>query len=340
MPSIGLGVIGAGYWGPKLVRTALATPQFQLRWLCDHHQDRARATLGDQDGVRITTCSDNVLDDPAVAAVAIATPAGTHFELASAALQAGKHVLVEKPLSVTAAQSEELARLARQSGLTLMCDHTFCYTPAAQQIREIVRSGEAGEILFVDSVRVNLGLVQPDVDVIWDLAPHDLSILDFVLPDGTRPVAVAAQSADPVGTGRACLAHLYVWLSTGALVHVNVSWLSPTKIRTMTFGGTRRTIVWDDMDSTRPGDRLRPRGGPGPRLRPGGRPAGRHLPERRGLRPRPARPRGTAVGHVRVRRGDRGGPRPAHRRARRGAHARRARGRLTERRRGRRPRPR
>ena len=252
MPSIGLGVIGAGYWGPKLVRTAQATPQFRLRWLCDHHQDRARAALGDQDGVRITTCSDEVLADPGVAAVAIATPAGTHFELASAALQAGKHVLVEKPLTVTAAQSEELARLAVRSGLTLMCDHTFCYTPAAQQIRQIIRSGEAGEIQFVDSVRVNLGLVQPDVDVIWDLAPHDLSILDFVLPAGTRPVAVAAQSADPVGTGRACLAHLYVWLSTGALVHVNVSWLSPTKIRTMTFGGTRRTIVWNDMDARAP----------------------------------------------------------------------------------------
>ena len=252
MPSIGLGVIGAGYWGPKLVRTAQATPQFQLRWLCDHHQDRARATLGDQDRVRVTMCSDEVLADPGVAAVAIATPAGTHFELASAALQAGKHVLVEKPLAVSSAEGAELARLARRSGLTLMCDHTFCYTPAAQQIREIIRSGQAGEIQFVDSVRANLGLVQPDVDVIWDLAPHDLSILDFVLPAGTRPVAVAAQSADPVGTGRACLAHLYVWLSSGALVHVNVSWLSPTKIRTMTFGGTRRTIVWNDMDARAP----------------------------------------------------------------------------------------
>ena len=264
--------------GPKLARTALATPQLQLRWLCDHHKDRARATLGDQDEVRITTCSDEVLGDPAVAAVAIATPAGTHFELARTALQAGKHVLVEKPPTVTAAESEELARLARQYGLTLMCDHTFCYTPAAQQIREIIRSGEAGEIQFVDSVRVNLGLVQPDVDVIWDLAPHDLSILDFVLPADTRPVAVAAQSADPVGAGRACLAHLYVWLSTGALVHVNVSWLSPTKIRTMTLGGTRRTIVWDDMDARAPVtvydrgvDRV-------PDCASGGRPVGRHLP--------------------------------------------------------------
>ncbi len=252
MPSIGLGVIGAGYWGPKLVRTALASPQFQLRWLCDHHQDRARAILGEQAQVQITTRSDEVLADPGVAAVAIATPAGTHFELARAALQAGKHVLVEKPLTVTAAESEQLTWLASQSGLTLMCDHTFCYTPAAQRIREIIRSGEAGEIQFVDSVRVNLGLVQPDVDVLWDLAPHDLSILDFVLPAGTHPVAVAAQTADPVGTGRACLAHLSVWLSTGALVHVNVSWLSPTKIRTMTFGGTRRTIVWNDMDSRAP----------------------------------------------------------------------------------------
>ena len=129
-----------------------------------------------------------------------------------------------------------------------MCDHTYCYTPAVRRIRELIRAGEIGDVQFVDSVRINLGLFQPDVDVLWDLAPHDLSILDFVLPDDVRPVAVAAHTSDPVGTGRACLAYLSVWLSNGVLAHVNVNWLSPTKIRTTVFGGTRRTIVWDDLN--------------------------------------------------------------------------------------------
>ena len=130
----------------------------------------------------------------------------------------------------------------------LMCDHTYCYTPAVRRIRELIRGGEIGEVQFVDSVRINLGLVQPDVDVLWDLAPHDLSILDFVLPEDVTPVAVAAHTGDPIGNGRACIGYLSVWLSTGALAHMHVNWLSPTKIRTTVFGGSRRTIVWDDMN--------------------------------------------------------------------------------------------
>ena len=198
--------------------------------------------------IRATSSYDEVLADPAVAAVAIATPAATHFDLVRAALEAGKHVLVEKPLTASVAEGQKLAELARQSGLVLMCDHTYCYTPAVQRIRQLIRGGEIGDIQFVDSVRINLGLVQPDVDVLWDLAPHDLSILDFVLPEDVVPVAVAAHTGDPIGAGRACLAYLSVWLSNGALAHVHVNWLSPTKIRTTVFGGSRRTIVWDDMN--------------------------------------------------------------------------------------------
>jgi predicted dehydrogenase len=149
---------------------------------------------------------------------------------------------------VSVAEGEKLAEIAERSGLVLMCDHTYCYTPVVQRIRQLIRGGEIGEIQFVDSVRINLGLVQPDVDVLWDLAPHDLSILDFVLPDHVVPVAVAAHVGDPIGAGRACLAYLSVWLSNGALAHVHVNWLSPTKIRTTVFGGTRRTIVWDDVN--------------------------------------------------------------------------------------------
>jgi predicted dehydrogenase len=248
MSRIGLAVIGAGYWGPNLVRTALATPAIHLEWLCDLNVERAGAVLGAYTTVRTTDSYDTVLADPAVAAIAIATPAATHFDLVRGALEAGKHVLVEKPLTPSVAEGRKLAALARRSGLVLMCDHTYCYTPAVQRIRELIRGGQIGDIQFVDSVRINLGLVQPDVNVLWDLAPHDLSILDFVLPEDIRPVAVAAHTVDPIGAGRACLAYLSVWLSNGALAHVHVNWLSPTKIRTTVFGGSRRTIVWDDMN--------------------------------------------------------------------------------------------
>lgn len=248
MSPIGLAVIGAGYWGPNLVRTALATPAIQLEWLCDLDEARAQKVLGRYTTVKAIGSYDTVLGDPAVAAVAIATPAATHFDLVRAALEAGKHVLVEKPLTASLAEGEKLVALAENSGLALMCDHTYCYTPTVRRIRELIRGGEIGDIQFVDSVRINLGLVQPDVDVLWDLAPHDLSILDFVLPPDVVPVAVAAHTCDPIGAGRACLAYLSVWLSTGALAHIHVNWLSPTKIRTTVFGGSRCTIVWDDMN--------------------------------------------------------------------------------------------
>ncbi len=248
MSSIGLAVVGAGYWGPNLVRAARSTPAFHLKWLCDRDLARAEAALDAYTPVRATASYDQVLADPEVNAVAVATPAATHFDLVRAALEAGKHVLVETPLTATVSDAEKLVHLAERTGLVLMCDHTYCYTSVVRRIRELIRSGEIGDIQFVDSVRVNLGLVQPDVDVLWDLAPHDLSILDFVLPEGVVPVAVAAHTADPVGTGRACLAYLSIWLSNGVLAHVNVNWLSPTKIRTTVIGGTRRTIVWDDMN--------------------------------------------------------------------------------------------
>jgi len=251
MPPLGIAVIGIGYWGPNLVRAALATPALRLEWLCDLDVERARTTLGSYTTVRATDSYDAVLADPAVAAVAIATPAATHFDLVRAALEAGKHVLVEKPLTPSVAEGQKLAALACRSNLALMCDHTYCYTPAVQRIRELIRGGQIGEIQFVDSVRINLGLVQPDVDVLWDLAPHDLSILDFVLPEDVRPVAVAAHTGDPIGTGRACVAYMSLWLSNGALAHVHVNWLSPTKIRTTVFGGSRRTIVWDDTNPVR-----------------------------------------------------------------------------------------
>jgi predicted dehydrogenase len=180
--------------------------------------------------------------------VAIATPAATHLPVAMAALEAGKHVLVEKPLAATFSDGRKLVEAAESRGLTLMLDHTFCYTPAVQHLRELVRSGELGSIQYLDSVRINLGLVQPDVDVLWDLAPHDLSIFDAILPDDVRVVEVAAHGSDPIGAGRACVAHLTLRLSDGVMAHVHVNWLSPTKIRTMVIGGSSKTVVWDDLN--------------------------------------------------------------------------------------------
>jgi predicted dehydrogenase len=165
-----------------------------------------------------------------------------------AALEAGKHVVVEKPIATTSADAEAMTTAARERGLVLMCDHTYCYTPVVQRIREIIGSGELGDVLYVDSVRINLGLLQPDVDVFWDLAPHDLAILDFVLPGGLLPQGVAAHGADPIGAGRACVGYLTMPLAAGAIAHVTVNWLSPTKIRQMVVGGSRRTLVWDDLN--------------------------------------------------------------------------------------------
>ena len=249
-PRLGVAVIGAGYWGPNLVRNAQATPAMRLEYLCDIDGDRARKILGEYSTVSVATSVDEVLADPAVDAVAIATPAATHYAVAMAALEAGKHVLVEKPLAPTFDEGRELVEAAERLGLVLMLDHTYCYTTAVEHLRRIVRSGEIGDLQYLDSVRINLGLVQRDVDVLWDLAPHDLSIFDSILPDDVRPVAVAAQGSDPVGAGHACVAHLTLQLSNGALAHVHVNWLSPTKIRTMIIGGSARMVVWDDLSMT------------------------------------------------------------------------------------------
>ena len=250
MTAIGVAVIGAGYWGPNLVRNFQASPSFYLRWLCDLDLPRAQKLLGRYSTIQATDSLDTVLADPEVHAVALATPAGTHAELALKALRAGKHVLVEKPLAASYEEGKQLVEEAEKLGLMLMCDHTYCYTPAVGHIREMLHAGELGDVHYIDSVRINLGLVQRDIDVTWDLAPHDLSILDFVLPPGCDPVAVSAHGADPLGTGRACVSYLTLELSTGGIAHIHVNWLSPIKVRTTIVGGSKRTLVWDDLNPT------------------------------------------------------------------------------------------
>ncbi len=243
-----IAVIGAGYWGPNLARNFRASPDWELAAICDLDRERAERVAASVGGVPVVTQLDEVLADATIDAVAIATPARTHHDIACAALAAGKHVLVEKPLADSRERGEHMVNVAAERGLVLMADHTYCYTPAVLKMRELIADGELGDILFVDSVRINLGLIQPDVDVFWDLAPHDLSILDFILPGGLRPKSVSAQGADPLGAGKACIGYLTLPFGDGSIAHVHVNWLSPTKIRQMVIGGTKRTLVWDDLN--------------------------------------------------------------------------------------------
>jgi predicted dehydrogenase len=241
-------VVGAGYWGPNLARNFRTSPQWELTAICDLDRDRATQLAQQGGNPRVETSIARVLAADDVDAVAIATPAATHHGIAMAALAAGKHVLVEKPLADTVGRGADMVRRAADSELVLMADHTYCYTPAVLKMRELIDEGALGEILFIDSVRINLGLIQPDVDVFWDLAPHDLAIMDFLLPGGLRPLSVSAVGADPLGSGKTCVGYLTLPLRNGALAHVHVNWLSPTKIRQMIVGGTKRTLVWDDLN--------------------------------------------------------------------------------------------
>jgi predicted dehydrogenase len=248
MDKMRIAVIGAGYWGPNLVRNFRNSPDWDLVAVCDLDPERAARVIGDRSTVEIETDVSRLLQRDDVDAVAIATPARTHAAIAIAALEAGKHVLVEKPLASTLEDARKMVQAAEGHGRALMLDHTFCYTPAVRQIRQMIEDGVIGDVLYVDSVRINLGLVQPDVNVFWDLAPHDLSILDFILPSGLDVGPVTATGADPLETGKACIGHASLPLPGGGIANISVNWLSPTKIRSFVVGGRKSTLVWDDLN--------------------------------------------------------------------------------------------
>lgn len=243
-----VGVVGAGYWGPNLARNFVNSSDWELKAICDQDMTRAEDLARKTGSPAVVGSIGALLENHDIDAVAIATPARTHHAIAMQALSAGKHVLVEKPLADNRRSGMEMVAAAEASGAVLMADHTYCYTPAVMKIQELICEGELGEILYIDSVRINLGLVQPDVDVFWDLAPHDLSILDFILPGGLASATVSAQGADPLHSGKSCVGYLSLPLANGALAHIHVNWLSPTKIRQMVIGGSRRTLVWDDLN--------------------------------------------------------------------------------------------
>lgn len=242
-------VIGYGYWGPNLVRNFSWLEEANVKYVCDRDQDRLDKVKPMFPNVEIvTTDYEEVLNDPELDAVAIATPTSSHYALAKAALEKGKHVLVEKPMTETYAQGKELVDLAKKKGLTLMTDHTFVYTGAVKKIKDLVQSGELGDIYYFDSVRVNLGLFQQDVNVIWDLAPHDLSIMGHVIDK--KPTAVSAQGMAHMPGQPENIAYLTVYYDDQTIAHVHVNWLSPIKVRNVMIGGSKKMIVWDDNLNT------------------------------------------------------------------------------------------
>jgi predicted dehydrogenase len=245
--SITVGVVGFGYWGPKLVRNFNELTGARLSWVVDKDLERLNRVSGDYPNVSVTPDFDELLRSD-VNAVVIATPIRTHYTLAKAALLAGKHVLVEKPLTTSAIEALELTDLANDRGLTLMVGHTFEYNAAIRALRDIVVSGELGDIYYVDSARLNLGLFQPDINVLWDLAPHDLSILLYVL--GRDPIEVSARGTSNVRPGIHDVAYVEVRLTGNVLAHLHLSWLDPCKVRRVTIVGSKKMVVCNDISES------------------------------------------------------------------------------------------
>jgi len=248
MTAISIGVVGCGYWGPNLLRNFAENDSAELRWLCDTDEARLAAMGRRYPAAQTAGDYQKLLADPRLDAVAIVTPVATHFQIARQALLAGKHVLVEKPLTATATEAEELIDLARRNGRTLMVDHTFVYTGAVRKMKEVVQSGELGELLYFDSVRINLGLFQRDINVVWDLAPHDLSIMDYLIE--RQPDGLSAIGSCHIEKGIENIAYLILHFPDDFIAHFHFNWLAPVKIRHTLIAGSRKMILYDDIEPT------------------------------------------------------------------------------------------
>src|SRR6516225_3466140 len=243
---IRVGVIGYGYWGPNVVRNFRSLEHAQVVSICDTSPvvlGRAKQAYPD---ISVTRDPHELLCASGIDAVAVITPVWTHFELAKAALENGKHVFVEKPFTSTSAQGEELMELAERNNLRVMVDHTFLFTAAVRKIRQLLDEGTLGKLFYYDSTRVNLGLFQHDVNVIWDLAPHDLSIVDYLI--GESPADVVATGQKHLN-GFEDVAFITLYFPDSVIAHVNVNWLSPVKVRTTLIGGAKKMLVWNDLEA-------------------------------------------------------------------------------------------
>ncbi len=242
---IRFGVVGYGYWGPNVVRNLRGLDSTQVVAICDQNEAALRRAKQAYPDVTVTTDCAELLASPDIDAIAVITPVWTHFELAKSALRNGKHVFVEKPFTSTSAQAEELIELAERKNLQIMVDHTFLFTGAVRKIRQLIDNNTLGKLYYYDSTRVNLGLFQHDVNVLWDLAPHDLSIVDYLI--GERPEAIVATGEKHLN-GLTDIAFLTAYFPDNVIAHINVNWLSPVKVRTTLIGGEKKMLVWNDLE--------------------------------------------------------------------------------------------
>jgi predicted dehydrogenase len=254
MQSLNVAVIGAGYWGPNLIRNFHACPGVCLKAVCDRDRSRLDKVLAGYPSVRGVESTDEVFADESIDAVAIATPVGTHAPLTLAALAAGKHVLVEKPLASSVRDAEAMVEAAKQANRILMVDHTFLFSSPVRKIRQLIDNGEIGDLYFIDSVRINLGLFQHDVNVVWDLAPHDLSIMDYLVGRLPRSLSAFGSCHTPGSSHIEDVAYLNLDLGSGLLASFHVNWLSPVKVRHFIVGGSRKSIVFNDLE---PSEKIR-----------------------------------------------------------------------------------
>jgi predicted dehydrogenase len=243
---IRLGIIGYGYWGPHIARNFHAVDGCELSLICDRSTDALRRAKHAFPSVSVTSDAKEVICSPRIDAVAVITPVWTHFELAKAAIENGKHVFVEKPFTSSAAQAEELIELACARRVQVMVDHTFLFTGAVKKISELLDAGTLGRLYYYDSTRVNLGLFQHDTNVLWDLAPHDLSIMDHLI--GGRPDVVVATGQKHLNSHED-VAYLTIYFDNSVIAHININWLSPVKVRTTLLGGEKKMLVWNDLEA-------------------------------------------------------------------------------------------
>jgi predicted dehydrogenase len=243
---IRIGVVGYGYWGPNIVRNFHRVPNARVEVVCDKSADMLKRVSHAHPDIKTTSNCSEVVTSPDVDAVAIVTPVWTHYDLAKRALLNGKHVFVEKPFTSNVEQADELIELAEARGLKIMVDHTFLFTGAVKKMRELIDDGTLGDLYYYDSTRVNLGLFQHDVNVLWDLAPHDLSIMDYLID--AKAEAVSATGQIHVN-GHEDVAFMTIYFSDKVIAHINVNWLSPVKVRTTLIGGEKKMVLWNDLDA-------------------------------------------------------------------------------------------
>jgi predicted dehydrogenase len=241
-------IIGFGYWGPNLVRNFNSVADCKVKYVCDFRTERLILVGKQYPNINTTNDFESVINDSDVDAVIIATPVFTHFELARKALLKGKNVLIEKPMTSTSAEALELFAISKKVGKLLMVDHTFLYTGAVQKMKQLINDGTIGTVKYFDSTRINLGLFQPDINVLWDLAPHDISILNYLIQD--TPYSVNATGVSHTNNGIENIAYLTVNYKSGFIAHFNCSWTSPVKLRTTLIGGDKKMLLFNDLEPT------------------------------------------------------------------------------------------